>query len=160
MKESVKHPIYGEIVYNENFWTGKKAITVNGVDAQSVSKNEFTFEDKKAVIKGNCFMGVKVYIDDDTVEVSPKPKWYEIVLAVLPFIFLLTWGNSEALCSIFPVVGGAIGGALGGIGSMASLLFMKKSKSLLTKVLIGIGAFAATVFVAFVIAFVLILFIA
>ena len=101
-------------------------------------------------------MGLKLQIDNDIIEVSPKPKWYEIVLAVLPLTFLLTWGNSSALCSIFPVVGGAIGGALGAIGSMTSLLFIKKSKSLLPKLLIGIGAFVVTVLIAFTLALMMI----
>ena len=160
MKEFVQHPIYGEIIYNESFWTGKKTLTINGVCAQPVSKKEFTVEGKKVVIIGSSLMGLKLQIDNDIIEVSPKPKWYEIVFAVLPLIFLLTWGNSTALCSIFPVVGGAIGGALGGIGSITSLLLMKNAKSLLTKMLIGIGAFAVTVLIAFVLALVMVLLIA
>ena len=159
MKEIIQHPTYGEIVYDENFWTGKKALTVNGVDAKPISKKEFMIDGKKATIKGNFFAGINVCIDNETVELSPKPKWYEIVLAVLPLVFLLTWGNSPSLCSIFPVIGGAIGGALGGLSSVTSLLFMKKSKSPIAKVLIGIGAFVATIMIAFVlaVAFVLIL---
>ena len=156
MKEFVQHPIYGEIVYNESFWTGKKTLTINGVCAQPVSKKEFTVEGKKVVIIGSSLMGLKLQIDNDIVEVSPKPKWYEIVFAVLPLVFLLTWGNSIALCSIFPVVGGAIGGALGGIGSITSLLLMKNAKSLLTKLLIGIGTFVGTVLIAFVLALLII----
>ena len=160
MKEFVQHPIYGEIVYNESFWTGKKTLTINGVYAQPVSKKEFTAEGKKLVIIGSSLMGLILQIDNDIVEISSKPKWYEIVFAVLPLIFLLTWGNSAALCSVFPVVGGAIGGALGGIGSITSLLLMKKAKSLLTKMLIGIGAFVVTVLIAFVLALVMVLLIA
>ena len=156
MKELVQHPIYGEIVYNESFWTGKKTLTINGVDVQPVSKKEFTVEGKKVVITGSSLMGLKLQIDNDVIEISSKPKWYEIVLAVLPLIFLLTWGNSVVLCSIFPVVGGAIGGALGGIGSVTSLLLMKNAKSLLTKLLIGISTFLGTVLIAFVLALLMI----
>ena len=46
MKEIVQHPIYGEIIYNENFWTGKKKIAVNGVDAQPISKKDHRFLQK------------------------------------------------------------------------------------------------------------------
>ena len=160
MKEFVQHPIYGEIVYNESFLTGKKTLTINGVDAQPVSKNEFTVEGKKVVIVGSHLMGIKILINNVAIEVSPKPKWYEIVFAVLPLIFLLTWGNSVALCSIFPVVGGAIGGALGGIGSITSLFLMKNAKSLIAKLLIGIGAFVVTVLIAFALALLIITLIA
>ena len=57
MKEIVQHPIYGEIVYNESFWTGKKTLTINGVCAQPVSKKKFTVEGKKVVIIGSSLMG-------------------------------------------------------------------------------------------------------
>ena len=156
MKEFVQHPIYGEIVYNESFWTAKKTLTINGVHAQPVSKKEFSAEGKKVVIIGSRLMGLKLQIDNDVVEVSPKPTWYELVFAFLPLIFLLTWGNSAALCSIFPVVGGAIGGALGGISSITSLLLMKNAKSLLIKLLIGIGVVVVTVLIGFVLALLMI----
>ena len=160
MRESIQHPVYGEIIYNESFWVGKKTLTINGVDAQPISKKEFMIDGKKIVIKGSYLTGISLYIDNDTVEVSPKPKWYEVVLALLPIIFLLTWGNSTALCAIFPVIGGAIGGALGALGSITALSLIKKTKTPLIKALIGIGTFVATVLVAFALASALILLIA
>lgn len=160
MKEFVQHPVYGEIVYKESFWIGKKTLTVNGVKAQPISKKEYMIAGKKALIKGSYYTGINLYIEGEAIELSPKPKWYELVLAFLPLYFLLTWGNNQTLCSIFPVVGGAIGGALGGIALMSSLLFMIKSKSLVSKILIGIGTFVVTVLIAFVLAIVLILLIA
>ena len=47
-------------------------------------------------------------------------KWYEYILALIIPIFVLTWGNSVYLCSIFPIVGGAIGGA---ISALAMIFF-------------------------------------
>ena len=152
MKEIVQHPLYGEIIYNENAWTGKKVLTVNGVDVSPVSKNEYTVNDKKAILKGNFLTGSALQIDDETIQLSPKVKWYEVVFAMIPFLFLMIWGNSVSLCAIFPVVGGAIGGALGGLGSVLSLLFMKSKKALLAKILIGIIATAATILIAFLLA--------
>ena len=156
MKEVVQHPVYGEIIYNESFWTGKKALTVNGVDAQSVSKKEYIVNEKKALLKGNFFTGCSLHIEGETIQLLPKTKWYEIIFAVIPFLFLMIWGNSVSLCAIFPVVGGALGGALGGIGAVISLFFMKKQKAPLAKVFIGIAITAVTVLVAFVIAFAII----
>ena len=157
MKETLQHPVYGEIVYNESAWSGKKTLTVNGVPAQKVSKKVFLIDGKQAVIKGNELTGVSLLMEGETIEVSPKAKWYEFVLAILPFVFLLVWGNNVALCSIFPVVGGAIGGALGGLGLVLSLLFMKKSKSLVSKLAIGIATFIITIVVAYILAIALIL---
>ncbi len=155
MKEIIQHPTYGEIVYTESFWTSKKAVTVNGQPLEAAAKNEFIFGEKRAIIKGSSFTGVSMVVGDEAIELSPKPRWYEIILAILPLIFLLIWGNNATLCAIFPVVGGAIGGALGGAASVLSLFLMKKAKSALYKVLIGIGIFAAAVFVAF--AFIMVL---
>lgn len=156
MKVVVQHPTYGEIVYNEGSWSGKKSLTVNGIDAQPVSKKEFLIDGKRAMIKGASLMGATLYIDNETVELVAKPKWYEFALAILPFVFLMVWGNSEALCSIFPVVGGAIGGALGGVALVMSLMLMKKTTSPVLKALIGLGTLAATVLIAFILALLLV----
>ncbi len=157
MKEYIQHPVYGEIVYDENIWTGKKTLTVNGENAKTISKNIFEADGKTLTISGSLLTGIKLFTDDETIEISPKPKWYEITLAVLPLVFLLTWGNSPALCAIFPVVGGAIGGALGGLGAVISLLYMKKADSPLKKVLIGTVALVATILIAFLLALGLVL---
>ena len=62
---------------------------------------------------------------------------------VLPFILIMVWGNSVALCSIIPVVGGAIGGAISGGMGVVSLSLMKRQSNLLVKVLVGIGMLIA-----------------
>ena len=152
MKTVINHPTYGEIVYDESFWTGKKTLTVNGTTCFAISKKEFMVGDQKVLLSGNLYLGIRLSIDQETIEISPRPAWYEIVLAILPILFLLTWGNSPALCAIFPVVGGAIGGAVGAVFSLSSLLLMKKSKSPAIKLLIGVGMFALTLLVAFVLA--------
>ena len=157
MKEIINHSTYGQIVYDESIWTGKKTLTVNGVPAQPVSKKEFIVNGEKATIKGNIYMGLSICIGEEEIELSPKTKWYEIALAVIPLVFLLTWGNSPALCAIFPVVGGALGGAIGGLASIMSLLFMKKTNKTLIKVLIGVGAIAITILAAFLLALLIIM---
>ncbi|MBO5323176.1 MAG: hypothetical protein J6A88_03640 [Oscillospiraceae bacterium] len=152
MQARVQHPVYGEIIYNENVWTGKKELSINGNFLPPVSKKTFVFNGQNADIEGSYLGGAKLLINNEIIEIAPKPKWYEIFLSVLPFVFLLVWGNNASLCAIFPVVGGAIGGALGGLGVVFSLLYMKKANSLINKVLVGIGAFVATVLAAFVVA--------
>lgn len=152
MKEMIHHPVYGEIIYNENVWNGKKALTVNGVHAQPISKKEYLVNGKKAYLKGSFLTGSVLYIEDKVIQLSPGARWYEIILAIIPFLFLMTWGNSVSLCAIFPVVGGAIGGALGGAGAVLSLLFMKSTKAALLKVLIGMIVAAVTILIAFALA--------
>ena len=151
MRQFVKHPIFGDIIYDENAFTGKKSLSVGGIDAEIIpnSKEEYVVGERRVTLKGSFLTGVSLFIDDETIEIAPKLKWYEIALAVIPLAFLVTWGNSAELCAIFPVVGGAIGGALGGVGGVLSLLLMKKSASPLVKVLIGLGIAAATILAAF-----------
>ena len=156
MKEVIQHSALGEIVYEESFWTGKKTLTINGVEATRLNKKEFLINGEKALLKGSLYAGVKLCLGGEEIVLIPSSKWYELVLAVLPFSFLLTWGNSPTLCAVFPVVGGAIGGALGGLGGCYSLLMMKRSKSVAKKLLIGVGAFVLTILVAFVLALLLI----
>jgi len=150
-----QHQSYGEIIYKESFWTGKKSLTINGVEAQPVSKKEFVLEEKRIIIKGNYLTGIVLHLDGDTIRISEQTKWYEFMLSIIPFIFLLTWGNNATLCSIFPVVGGALGGAIGGIGLITSLFLMKKTKAPIIKVLIGLGVAVATVLIAFLVAIIL-----
>ena len=152
MQERVQHPVYGEIIYNENVWTGKKELLVNGQSIPPVQKKYFIINGQSATLKGSFLSGARLQFNNETIEISPKPKWYELLLSVLPFVFLMVWGNNASLCAIFPVVGGAIGGALGGLGIVFSLLYMKKANSLIQKLLVGVGAFAATVMAAFVVA--------
>ena len=158
MKETIQHPVYGEIIYSESLWTGKKSLKVNGADAPSVSKKEYTVNGKSAILKGNFLIGSSLQIDGESIQLAPKLKWYEIVLAVIPFLFLVIWGNSATLCSVFPVVGGAIGGGLGGACAILSLVFMKSNKSLLVKIIIGVISIAATILIAFLLALLLISF--
>lgn len=160
MKSYVTHPTYGNIVYDENFWSGKKSILVNGNFAKRLSKKDFIVDGKSAILKGNFLTGATLQIEGETIVLCEKPKIYEFILALLPFIFILTWGNSPTLCLIFPVIGGAIGGALGALAFITSLILMKKTKSPLYKIIIGAVTFIVTVLIAFIlaIAFVLMLY--
>ena len=155
MQEHIQHPIYGDIVYKESIWTGKKELWVNEQLAAPISKKAFVISGQSGVVEGSYLTGAKLLINNDAIVISPKPKWYEVALAGLPFIFLMLWGNNPSLCAIFPVVGGAIGGALGGMAAVFSLLFSKKTNSVIKKLLTGLGVFAATILVAFVLAFML-----
>ena len=158
MKKIIQHPVYGEIVYNESFWTGKKTLTINGVDALPLSKKAYLVNGKKAHLTGSFLLGSNLHLEEgETIPLSPEAKWYEIVLSILPFLFLIIWGNNASLCAIFPVLGGGIGGGLGALGMVISQFYMKKQNTPLAKVLIGILVAAVTIFISFVLALALIL---
>ena len=152
MQEIIQHPVYGEIIYNESFWSGRKSLKINGVYVKPVSKNEYLINEKKAIINGSFLNGTTLLIDGESIQLTPKIKWYEAVLAMIPLFFLITWGNNVFLCSIFPVVGGGIGGLLGGAGGALSLFFMKTQKKPILKITIGIIGAIATILIAFLIA--------
>ena len=152
MKEIVQHPTYGEIVYEENAFTGKTKLTVNGVEAPQGKKRTFSLGEKIVTVKGNSMFGAKLIIDDEEIRVIPAPLWYEVILALLPILFLEIWGNVPSLCRIFPVVGGAVGGALGAFFGLGGLIFMKTTKSPLNKVLFGLGAFLLAIAAGYLVA--------
>ena len=156
MEIKIQHSTHGEIVYSENFWTGKRKIFVNGAEASSVSKKIFIINGKQAIIKGTYLTGSSLLIDNEFIVLFSKPKWYETLIGILPIIFLLTWGNVPSLCAIFPVIGGGIGGALGGIAYCISIILMNKARTPIKKILTGLGVFAATILIAYLLAIVLI----
>ena len=94
-------------------------------------------------VTGGFFQGACLSIEGETVRVTPKIKWYEIILGIIPFILIMVWGNSVALCKIIPVVGGAIGGFVSALISATGLIFIKQSKPVWMKILIAVCAVAA-----------------
>jgi len=143
MTTVVNHEFYGQIVYSESFWTGKKQIVVGGVLAVKDGKKSFSLPTPEGnipiTVSGNAMTSVKLTIGPTTVMVTPTPKWYEYILMVLPFVLVMVWSSSVALVSIVPVVGGAIGGVISGAFAMISLSVMRSMKTPLHKVLIGLA---------------------
>ena len=156
MKTTVQHPKFGEIVYDENLLTGKRAISVGGYALQKRNKTTYVVPGGPAeavvYVKGNFFSGVSLSIMGQDVRVTASTKWYEYVLSALIFALILIWGNSTALCAILPVVGGAIGGGISGLMLCVNLLLMKSTNKLWLKLLIWLGMIIATVLICHVIA--------
>lgn len=148
MKIVKNHPDFGEIIYSESAWTGKKSITINGVKAIPLSKKVFMAGDIRLTLSGNSLTGLDLLVGMKIVELISKPKWYELLLAILPFVFLMVWGNSISLCEIFPVVAGGLGGALAGGLGVVSLSTMKKTRSVILKLLVGVIFFAVIILIA------------
>ncbi len=133
MKIVINDEKYGEITYEESFWSGKKSLSVNGTPLAKVAKTQFNYvdgEEKKAfIVQGNYLKGAKLIIDGRTTQLYPPVKWYEIVLSVIGFVLVLVWGNSVTLCEILPVVGGAIGGIISALFAICNLFIIKKSQA-------------------------------
>jgi len=156
MNAIINHETYGQIIYNENFWTGKKTLMVNGKHLTKTNRKTFLYSDesqsKSFVLSGSFLKGAILTIDNEKIQLTPPTKWYELLLPMIVFIALLSWGTSPALVTIFPIVGGAIGGAIDAIGSFSSMLTMKSIKSVPFKLLAWLGISILTILVNFLVA--------
>lgn len=148
MKTAINDEQYGEILYEESFWTGSKQLTVNGEKLEKLSKNTFSLHDGEkyisVTVSGNSMTGAKLLTESRTIQLTPKLKWYEILLALPGFILILVWGNSVALCSILPVVGGAIGGGISAALAVLTFFAIKRANKLWLKIIIAIIGVAVT----------------
>lgn len=145
MKTVVQNEKYGEFVVDENVWTGKIKVFLNGKELAKVDKTRFLIEEKKYIdFTGNSIKGLYMTVDNQTTQVTAPAKWYEIALSVLIFVVILIWGNSLTLCSIVPVVGGAIGGGLSAMLAVVNLFVMRGIKNVALKLLAFVGIFAVT----------------
>ena len=98
MKVTVNVPECGLIDFQESAWTGRKTLLQNGKECAKLGKNQFLLENgETAEIKGNFLRGAVLYIRGKEYRLTPAAKWYEYVLAVLPLLFNLIWGNVVAL---------------------------------------------------------------
>ena len=159
MKNIIKNEKYGEILFQESFWTGKKSISINGKQLTKIDKTTFKMEDETTVtLSGNYLAGCKMKIGEDTVSLTPAIKWYEYLLSVLPFILIMVWGNSVTLCRIVPVVGGAIGGLISAIFCFANLFIIKRFNKWWLKLVISIVSLGLTFLVCYLVALIILSF--
>lgn len=148
MKYKTKHETLGEIEYHESAWTGKKELSINGHNLEKVDKTSFKLisEEKELVakIEGTYLSGSKLIVENQTVQITPAIKWYEVLLSVLIVAFVCIWGNVVALCQLVPILGGAIGGAISGLFAIVNMLVMKLTSKVWLKLLIWVGFMALT----------------
>ena len=140
MKCVVQHERLGEILYEEGAWSGSRSVSVNGQLLEKLDKNTFKLsDDEKLAVKGNFFRGITVSFGTETVTMMLAFKWYEYILAAVPLVLILIWGNSRTLCQIIPIVGGAIGAAIGGVFFMLVLAVLRKVKRVPLKLLVALA---------------------
>ena len=90
MKTTVNSVTLGTITYEESLWSGKKEIFVNDEPLEKINKTQFRTQDGKTVtVKGNIVFGAKLIAENETVTLTKPMSWYEIVLALLPFLLPL-----------------------------------------------------------------------
>ena len=149
MKTTIHHPTYGFITYEESAWTGKKIITIGGVNLVKIKKNVFQYtpllgdpfatapEGEESTplpstvtvtVKGNYIGGVSLVIGEETIPLTIKASALDITLGVIP----------AALFFIF-ILGGALGGALSAAIGMGLITLLKNRTKTIYKILISLG---------------------
>ncbi len=158
MISTIQHAIYGEITYDENFWTGKKVITIDGLPLVKEKKNVYLYnkgeEQIRILVKGSFLTGAKLVMGQEILEVTKPATWYEMACSVAIFVFITVWGNSETLCSMVPIIGGAIGGGVSGAMAIVNLLAMRSVKHIGVKLAVFLGMLVATMGICFALAMV------
>lgn len=153
MIATVKDEKYGYISYDENFWSGKKLISIGGVILSKMKRNLYIYQtaDQTIYVKveGSYLFGVSLVINGERIMITEKPKWYEVALSVSIFIAVMIWGNVPALFYIFPVVSGAIGGAISGCAACVCLFVMRKQKNIIMKLITFLISFIAAILICF-----------
>lgn len=161
MKSVVNHEKYGEITYEESFWTGKRKLFINGQEMRAVNKKTFQFDNSDGKIInlklfGNTIIGVKAHIDGEVVVLMAPPSWYDWVFMAIICAFGIVWGNVPALVKIIPLVGGAIGGLVCGIAAAAYLCVSRLVKKPIFKILIFILILGMEILINYAIAMIII----
>ncbi|MBE6644421.1 MAG: hypothetical protein E7612_03465 [Ruminococcaceae bacterium] len=156
MKITVQSDKYGTIEYIENIWIGKTTLSINGEQLKKKKKNLFISENDnfQCRIKGGYLQGAILIIGEDVIEITPRPRLYEVVLSLLIAITTIIWGNSVTLCSIIPIIGGALGGGLSGVCAFFCLFFMKRTKGILKKLAVWLVSFFVTFLLCFYLAYI------
>ena len=156
MRAIINNETYGQIVYEENFWTSKKTLMINGKYLTKINRKTFSYSNEgqnvEVVLGGNFVKGAQLTINNEKIQLTPPIKWYELLLPICVFALLLAWGSSPSLVLIFPIVGGAIGGLIDGVGLVLSMITMKSIKRIPLKLLAWFGISALTILINFLVA--------
>ncbi len=164
MNYVINHAVYGEIRLEESFWTSQKSVTINGAALKRIGKMkkgqctyEYETEDgkKQVTSKGTFVSGIQLTIDGETIQMGNGAAWYEIAACALMWIVMLVWGNVPNLYAIWPVLGGALGGALHAILALTAMLAMKSTKNIALKFVFWLGILIGTMILSGVLAILL-----
>ena len=141
MKNIVNDSKYGQVIYEESFWTGKKNLTINNEKFLKISKNVYSGmlnendeEPTSVELNGNYLKGATIRVNSQIIEVVPKIKWYEIILILLPFIIDMIL----SFVPIIPILGGALGALVTFLAGILELTLMRNTTSIAMKILIAI----------------------
>ena len=135
------HAKLGKIWFNQNFWTGKITITVDGIQLVQLSRNVFTYEREgvkyTVIVRGNKFSGMR--LNFSTNEKDSKPivvpivegyKVYEYVIAFISTFLVCLWINIALFIpdKILPIKMNAIMGVIPAVFALLALFFAGRTE--------------------------------
>lgn len=112
------------IVYYEDFWTGKKRISINGKELLKIDKKTYKLDDKYYTVKGSYLTGVEMSDGVESITLIRKLTTLEMILCFIPLVVIVT--------------GGAIGGLCGGAACAFNAAFLRKTDNVGMKVLYSV----------------------
>ena len=126
--------VFGDkvITYAENFWTGKKTITINGQQLQKINRKTYACGDQQYTLKGSYLTGVELIDGLQRIELIRKLTILETILCCLPLILV--------------IIGGGVGGLLGGAAWAFNAAYIRKTDKMVMKIVYSL----LSVIVAFV----------
>ena len=133
MKFSTTHPVYGEILLDWGFWSGNATLYFDDVEIIKIGKMTFELGAPEngtpipVALHGTILKGYSITVGNESIAISPKAKWYDIVLGIIPAIM------------IFLYLGGAIGGGIGGAVAVLTTITMLLRPNIKQKILICLG---------------------
>ena len=109
MKLTGRSAAGSEITYEENFWTGKRKLYVDGTEIAKADRKTFVKEEEDAkhyyCIRGNFISGVTVMADAEEI-VLCKNLWYEWILIFFPLVGIVFGvGLGGGLSALFCMIG-------------------------------------------------------
>lgn len=121
-----------------SFWLGKTQVKVNGTQVERQKEGNYypvkqgKGKTKQLKILGSGYDGVpRVYIDGEKLPVARKLFWYEFLVSCAPLVLVF--------------MGGALGGLLGAIGTVACLNVVRREYSYALRLLLILAITLAAV---------------
>jgi hypothetical protein len=135
------HAKIGKIWFEQNFWTGKISITVDGIELVQLSRNVYTYERDgvkyTVIIRGNKFSGIRLNFSSNEkgaksidVPIVEGYKVYEYVIAFISTFLVCLWINIALFIpdKILPIKMNAILGIVPAVFALAGLFFAGRTE--------------------------------
>ena len=135
------HAKIGKIWFEQNFWTGKISITVDGIPLVKLSRNIYTYERDgvryTVIIRGNKFSGMRLNFSSNEKNATPIDvpivegyKVYEYVIAFISTFLVCLWINIALFIpdKYLPIKMNAILGVVPAVFALIALFFAGRTE--------------------------------